>query len=53
MFVLSLCAVGGLLSAGLLSSCAYTETMNERNREGVRLQNELNYEVERNHRLSQ
>jgi len=38
--------------SGFLSSCAYTETMNERNAEGQRLQKELDFETERGRRLS-
>ncbi len=34
-----------------INSCAYHETMNERNAEGVRLQNELNLEVEKGRKL--
>ncbi len=43
---------GIIISTGLLNSCAYTETMNDRNTEGWKLQNELNYEVERGKKLS-
>lgn len=38
--------------AGPLASCAYTETMNERNAEGVRLQQDLQFEQERARNLS-
>lgn len=48
-FIFASCA---LVTSGLLSSCAYTDTMNERNVEGVQLQNELNYEVDRGKKLS-
>ena len=43
---------GTILTSGLLGSCAYTETMNERNAEGARLQHELGNEIQRGHRLS-
>lgn len=48
-FIFAACA---LATSGLLSSCAYTDTMNERNVEGAHLQNELNYEVQRGHELA-
>lgn len=41
-----------LVTSGLLSSCAYTETMNEREAEGQGLQRELGYEIERGNKLS-
>ncbi len=41
-----------LVTSGLLNSCAYTETMNEREAEGRGLQRELGYEIERGHKLS-
>jgi hypothetical protein len=34
-----------------INSCAYQETMNDRNAEGWRLQNELNLEVEKGSKL--
>ncbi len=47
-----LLVLGTLASGGLFSSCAYTETMREREVEGQILQGELNYEIERGNRLS-
>lgn len=44
--------LGALFTCAILSSCAYTETMNERNTEGYRLQHELDQEVDRGNRLS-
>jgi len=41
-----------LATSGLLNSCAYTETMNEREAEGQGLQRELGYEIERGRKLS-
>ncbi len=41
-----------LVTGGLLNSCAYTETMNDREAEGQGLQRELGYEIERGHKLS-
>lgn len=45
----SACAVA---TSGLLGSCAYTETMNEREAEGQGLQRELGYEIEKGKRLA-
>ena len=44
--------LGCICIPGILASCAYTETMNQREAEGQQLQKELNYEIERNSRLS-
>lgn len=46
------CLVCAAATSGLLNSCAYTETMNQREAEGQRLQKELGYEIERGRRLS-
>ena len=46
------CIACAIATSSLLSSCAYTETMNEREAEGQRLQKELGYEIERGRRLS-
>ena len=51
-FVALACSAFALVSSGLLSSCAYTETMNEREAEGHRLQGELGYEIEKGNRLT-
>ena len=45
-------AVGAIATSGLISSCAYTETMNEREVEGQGLQKDLNYEIEKGRRLT-
>jgi len=47
-----LLTVGAIATGALLSSCAYTETMNEREAEGQGLQKDLNYEIEKGHRLT-
>ncbi len=44
--------LGVLACAGPLAGCAYTETMNERNAEGVRLQQDLQFEQERARKLA-
>ena len=46
------CLCCAAATSGLLSSCAYTETMNEREAEGQKLQRDLGYEIERGRRLS-
>jgi len=46
------CSACALVSSTALSSCAYTETMNEREAEGHRLQGELGYEIEKGKRLT-
>lgn len=46
------CIVCAAATCGLFNSCAYTETMNQREAEGQRLQKELGYEIERGRRLS-
>jgi len=52
-FVASVLLTAGAIATGaLLSSCAYTETMNEREVEGQGLQRDLNYEIEKGNRLS-
>jgi len=47
-----LLTAGAIAIGALLSSCAYTETMNEREVEGQGLQKDLNYEIEKGNRLS-
>ncbi len=37
---------------GALASCAYTETMNQREAEGQQLQRQLGYEIERGRQLT-
>lgn len=44
--------LGCICIPGVLASCAYTETMNQRNAEGQQLQKDLSYEIERGRRLS-
>ena len=46
-----LCLGGAAATGGLFSSCAYTETMNEREAEGHKLRQDLNYEIERGRKL--
>jgi len=40
-------------TSSLLSSCAYTETINQREAESLKLQQELGQELERGRRLTQ
>jgi|GEM_PF-6894798 len=47
--LITLLGLTGFLLA--INSCAYQDTMNERNVEGVRLQNELNLEIEKGSKL--
>lgn len=52
ILVVLACSACAFVSTTALSSCAYTETMNQREAEGRKLQGDLGYEIEKGKRLT-